>query len=258
MIGNIRYYRRTIGVRGLLAAIRGKLRGRKTLLPISRPDIAFPFFLRVPSSDVQTFEQIFLKQEYAFDVTRSPTTIVDAGANIGLASIYLSNKFPNARIIAIEPEASNLEVLRRNIAPYGNITAVCGALWHENTKTDLVDPGLGNWGFMVQGQDGDEARYGETLHEVRGMTVDAVMKEHGIDRVDILKIDIEGAEREVFRDPSAWIGKVDALIVELHERMKPGCNRSFYCGSNGFDAEWHQGESVYLTRSGSCLSRRGD
>jgi hypothetical protein len=88
------------------------------------------------------------------------------------------------------------------------------------------------------------------------MTVDTIMKEQGIDHIDILKIDIEGAEREVFRDPSSWIGKVDALIVELHEPMKPGCNRSFYSGSNGFDNEWLQGENVYRTRSGSCLTRR--
>ena len=81
------------------------------------------------------------------------------------------------------------------------------------------------------------------------------MKEQGIDHIDLLKIDIEGAEREIFRDPSSWIGKVDALIVELHERMKPGCNRSFYGGATGLDHEWSQGENVYLTRSGSCLTR---
>ena len=88
------------------------------------------------------------------------------------------------------------------------------------------------------------------------MTVDTLMKEHGIDHIDILKIDIEGAEKEVFRDPSAWIGKVDALIVELHERMKLGCNRSFYNGTNCFDDEWFQGENVYLARNDGCLTRR--
>lgn len=257
MIGNIKYYLRAVGVRGLVSAIKGKITKTPTLLQINRPDIKSPFFLRVPSSDVPTFDQIFIRQEYDFDVKRTPRTIVDAGANIGLASIYFSNKFPDAKIIAIEPEESNLEVLRRNIAPYGNIISVCGALWHENTRIDLVDPGLGKWGFMTQAQDGVEERYGEIVHEVQGMTVDTIMKEQGIDHIDILKIDIEGAEREVFRDPSSWIGKVDALIVELHERMKPGCNRSFYSGSNGFDNEWLQGESVYLTRSGSCLTKLG-
>ena len=218
------------------------------------PGARYPLFLRVPSSDVPTFEQVFINGEYDFDVTSSPRAIVDAGANIGLASVYFASKFPDARIVAVEPEESNLEILRRNIAPYPNITLVCGALWHENATIDLVDPGLGNWGFMVQAGDGAET-YGPAVHAVRGMTVDALMNEQGIDHIDILKIDIEGSEREVFRDPSAWIGAVDALIVELHDRMKPGCSRSFYLGSGGFENEWLQGENVFLTRSGSGLLR---
>ena len=85
-------------------------------------------------------------------------------------------------------------------------------------------------------------------HVVKAMTVDKIIEDFGIDRINILKIDIEGAEKEVFADSSAWIESVDALIVELHERMKPGCNRSFYLGSNGFDHEWSQGENIYLSR----------
>jgi hypothetical protein len=82
------------------------------------------------------------------------------------------------------------------------------------------------------------------------------MRELRIEHIDILKIDIEGAEREVLRDPSAWIGNVDTLIVELHERLKLGCNRSFYNATNGFDDEWIQGENVYVTRSGGCVAPR--
>jgi FkbM family methyltransferase len=236
-----------LGVRGLVSAIKGKLTKTPVLLQVNRPDIRFPFFLRTPP-DVSIFEQIFCRQEYQFDVKRTPGIIVDAGANIGLASIYFSNKFPDARIIAIEPEESNLEILGKNIAPYANIISHRGALWHENTKLDIVDPGVGKCGLMTQAQDGMEKRYGKFVQEVQGVTVDTIMKEYGIDRIDILKIDIEGAEREVFRDSSSWIGKVDALIIELHERLKPGCNRSFYNGSNGFDNEWSRGENLFLTR----------
>lgn len=259
MTGKIRikHYLRTVGIRGLVyAIIKGGITKTPALLQMNRPDIKFPFYLRVPSSDVSTFDQIFIKQEYDFNVKKAPKTIVDAGANIGLASIYFSNKFPDAKIIAIEPEESNLEVLRKNIAPYKNIIPVCGALWHENTKIDLVDPGLGKWGFMAQKQDDVAENYGDIVHEVQGMTIDAIMKSQGIDHIDILKIDIEGAEREIFRCSSSWIGKIDALIIELHERLKSGCNRSFYNGTNGFDNEWLQGENVYLTRNSGCLTRR--
>jgi FkbM family methyltransferase len=238
-----------------VSAAKGKIARRPTLLKMVRPGIRFPFFVRLPSTDVPAFEQIFIKQEYDFAVTRPPRVIVDAGANIGLASLYFSNKFPDARIIAIEPEGSNFDLLERNAAPYDNITPIRGALWHENTSINLVDPALGKWAFRTQARD-DEESLGEVVHEVQGMTVDSIMREHDIDYIDVLKIDIEGAEREVFRDPSPWIDKVDTLIVELHERLKLGCNRSFYNGTNGFDDEWVQGENVYLTRSGGCVARR--
>jgi Methyltransferase FkbM domain len=88
---------------------------------------------------------------------------------------------------------------------------------------------------------------------MHGVTIDMILQCYGIDRISLLKLDIEGAEPEVFRNSSAWIDKVDSLIVELHERMKPGCNRSYYTGTGGFDAEWSQGEFVYLTRTGECL-----
>jgi len=81
--------------------------------------------------------------------------------------------------------------------------------------------------------------------------MDSVIDEYRLDKIDILKIDIEGAEKEVFADTSSWIEKVDAIIVELHEHMKSGCVRSFYNGSNGFEHEWRKGENVYLSRGAS-------
>ena len=80
------------------------------------------------------------------------------------------------------------------------------------------------------------------------ITVDKVLEDFDLPQIDILKIDIEGAEKEVFSDTSAWIDRVDAIIIELHERYKRGCNRSFYCGTKGFDFEWTRGENVFLSR----------
>ncbi len=259
MTCNLEYYNHVVRVQGpvvaILAAIHAKNITTPILFQITDPDIKYPFFIRVPSSDISVCGQIFIGHDYAFNITRQPKTIVDAGANIGIASIYFSNTFPSSRIIAIEPEKSNFEILKRNVGPYENIIPVCGALWHENRMIHLVDPGLGKWGFMTHENDGDNKNYGDLCHEISGITVDMIMKEYGIDHIDILKMDIEGAEREVFRNASAWIEKVDVLIVELHERMKSGCNRSFYNGTNGFDDEWIQGENVYLARNSSCLTR---
>lgn len=252
----IKYYLRIVGVRGLISAIKSEVFGRPAELRITRGEIKFPFFLRTPSSDVATYEQVFINEEYDFDVRSPPAVIIDAGANIGLASIFFSNRFPNAKIFAIEPEESNFELLTRNVAEYKNVFPIRGALWNENIKLDLVDPGVGKWGFMTQDVSGKEVFVGKNCHHVQGMTIDTIMKQLDIEFVDILKIDIEGAEREVFYDSSMWIDRVGAVIVELHERMKSGCNRSFYNGTNGFDEEWHQGENVYLARNTGSLMRR--
>jgi FkbM family methyltransferase len=204
---------------------------------------------------VLIYEQIFINQEYDFSEETQPKTIVDAGANIGLASIYFANKYPHAKIIAIEPEQSNFELLKDNIAPYPNIIPIQAALWHKNEIINLIDPGIGKFGFMTEMKDSSENLPGDFCHTVVAITLDKIMKDFNLDKIDILKIDIEGAEREVFSNTSSWIEKVDSIIIELHERMKAGCNRSFYCGSNGFDNEWKQGENVYLSRR-NCLTRR--
>ncbi len=259
MFRKLRMYLKIVGVRGLLSALSAWVTNSTVLFKSRRRDCGSPIRLRLLSSDVPTYKQVFLDQEYDFLVETDPKVIIDAGANIGLASLYFADKYPEAKIIAVEPEQNNFELLTENVAPYPNIIPVQAALWHRNEEINLVDPGLGKWGFMTETKESSE-NLAENLaahpcHTVTAMTVDRIMQDHDLSRIDVLKVDIEGAEREVFSDTSSWLGKVDSIIVELHERMKTGCNRSFYCGSNGFDSEWRQGENVYLSRR-NCIARR--
>ena len=255
MIHGIRMYYGILGFEGLLSAIKAKITHSTTLIVLDRQDCNNPFRLRIPSTDIPMYQQVFIDQEYDFLVKTQPKVIIDAGANIGLASIYFTNKYPDAKIIAIEPEQSNFELLKENIAPYPNIIPIQAALWHKNEEINLIDPGLGKVGFMTEKKNPSKSLPGNTCQIVEAITIDKIMKDYNLEKIDILKMDIEGAEREVFSDTSAWIEKVDSLIVELHERMKAGCNRSFYSGSKGFDHEWKQGENVYLSR-GDSLTRR--
>lgn len=255
MIKSFKYYHSRFGMQGVITLWKSKFTSATTLLKVDRRDIRFPFYLRIATSDIPTFNQVFISKEYDFDLKSMPEVIVDAGANVGLASIYFANRYPDSKIIAIEPEKSNYEMLKSNVAAYSNIIPLHAALWDKNETINLVDPGLGNWGFMTEGSETD-GKQDNISHEVKGMTVDKIMLDHNIERIDVLKIDIEGAEREVFINSSAWIEKVDSLIVELHERMKTGCNRSFYNGSNGFDVEWMKGENVYLSRKDSRTCMR--
>ena len=250
------YYLRVLGFRGLISAVKSKLLNRPALLKSTRPEIRFPFYIRMLASDVSVYDQVFIVGEYDFATQKEPAIIIDAGANTGLTSIWFANRFPGSRIIAIEPEKNNFAILKKNIAPYDNITPVYGALWDENKEITLVDPGLGTMGYMTQDDEINAGKIpGKPLHRVNGMTLDRIMVEQGIGFIDILKIDIEGAEREIFQDPSSWIDKVGSLIIETHERMKPGCKHSVFNATKDFVDKWSQGNSLFLTRTDGCLRR---
>ena len=247
IIDRIKYHLRVAGIGGLYYLLKAKFRRSVQLMQIKREDCKYPFYLRVPSSDLEVYEQVFLNSEYDFCVNRMPQVIIDAGANIGLVSIYFANRYPGAKIIAIEPERHNFELLKRNAKAYKNIIPLHAALWNNNERIRLADPGRGNWGFVTY-RPSSTAKYSNLNETVEGITVNKLLSDYKIEQVDIFKIDIEGAEKEVFTDASTWIHKVDSLIVEFHERFKTGCNRIFYNATNGFRAEWTQGENVYLSR----------
>ncbi len=255
MLRKIRMYLTVGGLPGILAAAKAGATQSVMKLSLKRRDLKHPIQLRIPSSDVPTYRQVFIDREYAFHAEKTPEVIVDAGANIGLASVYFANKYPDAKIIAIEPEQSNFDLLKENTSPYPNIIPIQAALWNTNGEINLVDPGFGKWGFMTDEKTSSKESPDNLCHSVKALTVDKIIADYGLKRVNILKMDIEGAEKEVFSDTSAWIDSVDSIIVELHERMKPGCNRSFYLGSSGFDHEWDQGENVYLSRDSFPIKR---
>ena len=239
-----------IGATGCLRALASKITRSSSIYKVNRDDCKHPVLLRLNTSDVETYKQVFVDQEYDFDTQEQPSVIVDAGANIGLASIKFANDFPSATIIAIEPEERNFELLKRNTSGYPNIKPFQAAVWNHDGELSLLDNGFGEWGFMAAESGSLEDSQTNKLHAIRAVTIPTIMREFGFSRIDILKIDIEGAEKEVFSNSSQWIDCVESLIVELHERMKSGCNRSFYLGSDGFQYEWLQGENVYLTRGG--------
>lgn len=242
-----RYYE-MFGWRGIAFFVKAKLLTEPTEIVVTAPGIETPFTLRLKTSDIDTYRQVFVNKEYDFDRTISPRFILDAGANVGLASIYFAHKFPTARIVSIEPEETNFSLLKKNTSPYSMITPLQVALWNVSEEVQVIDPGKGKWGFRtVSGNKNSNTR--NWCHAVRGMTVDEIMQEQGIDFIDIFKMDIEGAEKEVFKDAEKWIDKVGLLIIELHERHKQGCNRSFYNATNNFETEWRRGENIYLAKN---------
>ncbi len=250
---NLRHYHRSFGWRGVEFALKSRTLKEPVEVEVFCPLAGQPVTLRLGTSDLATYEKIFADREYFFEPIQPPKVILDAGANIGLASLYFAARFPAARIIAIEPEASNFGLLIRNTAVFPNIIPIQAALWGEDTNVNVVDPGLDKWGF--QARNAEDACPDVVCHSVAGMTVDRIMREQGLDFIDILKMDIEGGEVEVFNGGGAWLNRVGLLIAELHERYRPGCDRSLEQVAGRFAERWQVGESVYLAREKNLLKR---
>lgn len=195
-----------------------------SIVSFTIPGVKHRLYLRAKTSDEYAFRQIFLDKEYEYNYSVEPGAMIDAGANIGFAAIYFANRYPSMTIICLEPEPGNQQVLKQNIKDYPNIKSVESGLWGKSGHLIVKDIGLGNWGFLVEECEKD------TPGAVTAMSIPDIMKSYGIAKFDIIKIDIEGSEKEVLEadDVHSWVSKCKVLIIELHDRMKPGTSAALF------------------------------
>lgn len=185
-----------------------------------------PLKIRDNNTDSAIFKSVFganeLKIMTSLKESFSPKFIVDAGAYAGYTSVWLTKKYPQAHIYAIEPEKHNFEVLTQNTRLFKNISVHKKALWPDKTDLFIKDSGTGDWGFKM------EADKTDSIESVDSTTIDEIIKQSGFPKIDILKIDIEGAEKELFEsNVDSWVDKVDIIIVELHDWFAPGCTDAY-------------------------------
>src|SRR6266404_4664431 len=132
IVGKLKLYREIFGRRGLWLPIKTKLARQPKEVQFLPRGLTQPISLRLKSSDLATYKKIFIDLEYDFPLAKSPSVIVDAGANVGFASVFFARKYPNARILAIEPETSNFALLKKNVQEYPNVIPIGAALWTDN------------------------------------------------------------------------------------------------------------------------------
>lgn len=162
-------------------------------------------------TDIASFnflkQEIFDQQIYNFRSERTDPLIIDCGANIGMSVIYFKTIYPDARIIAFEADKHIFEVLKSNIEKYEltNVELVNKACW--NSETTLR--------FFSEGADG--GRMAEESETEKIITVDTIrLKRYLKEKIDFLKIDIEGAEIEVLPDIQNELKNVENIFVEYH------------------------------------------
>ena len=164
-------------------------------------------------STAYSYDEIFGRGIYDFQTNIVAPFIIDLGANIGLATIRFKTRFPDATVISFEPDPSIAAVFRRNVS-FRKLSGV--------TLVEAAVAGMsGVRGFASDGADGGHLQEMDgisRLEQVRAMTLSSYLTQS----VDLLKIDIEGAEVEVLEECQGLLDKVDRVFVEVHSlKAKP-------------------------------------
>ncbi len=173
---------------------------------IALNDLDHSILLRPGTSDVGTIVNNVIRQEYGhFALKRNPEWMIDAGAYIGDTSAYFLSKFPGLKVVAIEPNPENYNMARLNLQPYGDRAVLL--------KKGLYSSEKNQW-FSGADTGGSIAQSG---FEVECTTIPSLLERYSIQHVDILKMDIEGAEEAVFSSkPELWLGHIGLLMIEIH------------------------------------------
>jgi FkbM family methyltransferase len=176
-----------------------------------RPDPPLDFFYRLRGGDLFVLHEVLMDQCYRIPppVPEPVRSIVDLGSNIGVTTLYFAMQFPEASFVCVEPDPRNIEFLSRNVAWLGERARIVeAAIRDRNGEAEFAVTG-----FAWQGQ----LRSGSANSiRVSCYCLETLLERMKLDRVDVLKVDIEGAERDVFGSRGEWWNKVRLIIAELH------------------------------------------
>lgn len=220
--GHLMAHVRVLGAAMALRVLWAKKRGPGHTVTVRHARLAGPATLRTGTSDLAILDEVVLEDGYGFELPQAPAVIVDAGANIGLATLWFKARWPQALIIAVEPDAGNYALLQENVRGITGITTVRAAITPSDGMVGWATEGLRPSGFHVRGlRPGEEG--------VMGLSIGSLMEAHGLEHIDLLKLDIEGGEKELFEAADlGWMDQVDTIAVELHDRFRPGCGHAFF------------------------------
>lgn len=158
---------------------------------------------------MSSFDEIFIKGIYKFDIYSDKITIIDCGANIGLSTIYFKKNYPSAEIVAFEPDPYIFKALKDNILSQGFLDVALRneAVSNRDGISDFYMEG-GHSGMIVKNN------LNEKVTQVKSVRLKSILQQ--FDEITFLKIDIEGHESKVIPDIADELRKVKYLFLEYH------------------------------------------
>jgi FkbM family methyltransferase len=190
---------------------------------------------------LHSLKEIFVEEIYNIKFDTDTPYILDCGANIGLATIYLKKQYPNAEIIAFEPDPDNFSILQKNIeeTSWKNIELRNEAIWKEASTLNFKNDG-------TLGSKIDNSSKGSNDIQVKAIRLKNLLNR----KIDFLKMDIEGAEYEVLKDCTDSLHNIQNMFVEFHgyfNKTEQLTEILEIIEKNGFSFYIKEATSVYKT-----------
>ena len=159
----------------------------------------------------------FFSPQVTFNkINSNKKIIIDLGANIGIETLRFNYLFPNSKIISVEPDKENYEILKKNTNDNKNIITLNNGIWNDDFFLKIKYKSIDNSQKIsfTKASSGDQS--------VKSITVSTIIKQHALNKIDILKIDLEGAENVIFDTTcDYWLDFVDIFIIECPDNDAP-------------------------------------
>lgn len=209
-------------------------------------DVSLSILIKRNSSDSRVVQQILIAKEYLPIVTLLsrynviPNKIVDAGANIGLTTLYLKSIFPSASIIALEPNKMTFErmVVNLELNQCKEVIPLNIGLWAKDTylTPDNTFRDGQDWSFSLKMRETDSDQ------RIEAKCIESLINEYNWNGIDFLKMDIEGAESNIFGADEFvqnWLPKTKVIAIEVHNELNCEERILKILTNNGFKIEYH-------------------
>ncbi len=166
-------------------------------------------------SDVGVLKEMFIEEQYKWDLEYRPKVILDIGSNVGFSVIYFKLKYPEAVIYAFEPDPATYKKLQRNTKKLNNVHIFNMALSDKDgEELFFVYPGSSMSSSLFPRVDNQKSI------KVPSRKLDTFIAEQEIKKIDLIKFDVEGGEFQIFSSFKK-LDNIPMLIGELHLDLIP-------------------------------------
>jgi len=200
---------RALGLAGALRVVQEKLKGAKSV-QVRVKNIPQPILARMNNSDLPMLAEVLCSPECEVDLSWSPRTVLDLGANIGLTAIKLKGQFPDARLIAVEPDPGSAQVCRANLSRMDGAVVLEMAIGWGGGTVRCTNPEAPSISRRFESCDVDDRG------AIQAISIREILDQYQCRSPVLVKMDIEGAEASCFEHSGSWLPAVQGVLVEAH------------------------------------------